>query len=171
MVSNDGVSPNPKVVESVKNWKVPDNVKKIQQFLGLCNYYRQFVLNCSEVASPLSKLTQKNVEFIWSTECQSAFEKLKSALCNAPVLSHPLPNTQFILDTDASNVGIGAVLSQIYDGKERVISYSSKKLDKHQQRYSVTRRELLAVITFVHQLRHYLSGKKFLLRTDHGSLR
>jgi len=171
VVSKDGVSPNPKVVESVKNWKVPDNVKKIQQFLGLCNYYRQFVLNFSEVASPLSKLTQKNVEFIWSPECQSAFEKLKSALCNAPVLSHPLPNTQFILDTDASNVGIGAVLSQTYDGKERVISYGSKKLDKHQQRYSVTRRELLAVITFVHQFRHYLTGKKFLLRTDHGSLR
>ncbi|CAG2254324.1 unnamed protein product [Mytilus edulis] len=77
----------------------------------------------------------------------------------------------FILDTDASNIGIGAVLSQIQENKEKVISYASKKLDRVQQRYSVTRRELLAVVTFIQQFRHYLLGRKFLLRTDHGSLR
>ena len=76
-----------------------------------------------------------------------------------------------MLDTDASDVGIGAVLSQEQDGKERVIAYASKKLDRQQQRYCVTRRELLAVVTFVHQFRHYLLGRKFLLRTDHNSLR
>ena len=77
----------------------------------------------------------------------------------------------FILDTDASNVGIGAVLSQEQDGIEKVIAYGSKKLDQQQQRYCVTRRELLAVVTFVHEYRHYLLGKQFLIRTDHNSLR
>jgi adenylate kinase len=76
---------------------------------------------------------------------------------------------QFILDTDASGVGNGTVLWQVQNNKERVISYCSKKLDKQQQRYSATRRELLAVVTFIHQFRHYLLGNKFLLRTDHGS--
>ena len=76
-----------------------------------------------------------------------------------------------MLDTDASNVGIGGVLSQVQDNKEKVIAYGSKKLDKQQQRYSVARRELLAVITFIHQFCHFLLGRKFLLRTDHGSLK
>ena len=75
------------------------------------------------------------------------------------------------MDTDASNIGIGGVLSQIQKGRERVIAYASKKLDKHQRRYSVTRRELLAAVTFINQFRHYLLGRRFKLRTDHSSLR
>lgn len=146
-------------------------VKEVQQFIGLCNYYRQFILKFSEVASPLCRLPRKDVSFVWNPECQTAFENLKNALCKAPILSYPLPNIPFILDTDASNVGIGAVLSQVQNGKEMVIVFGSKKCYKHQQRYSVTRRELLAVITFIHQYRHYLSGQKFMLHTDHGSLK
>jgi phospholipid-translocating ATPase len=96
---------------------------------------------------------------------------LKKALCEAPILAYPLPKGLFVLDTDASNVGIGGVLSQVQDNKEKVIAYGSKKLDKQQQRYSVTRRELLVVITFIHQFRHFLWGRNFLLRTDHGSLK
>ena len=160
-MSKKGVSPNPKIVESVSNWSVPKTVKEIQQFLGLCNYYRQFVKKFSEVASPLSRLTRKDVPFHWTDECQVSFESLRKALCEAPILAYQLPEGQFILDTDASNIGVGAVLSQIQDGRERVIAYGSKKLDWQQQRYSVTRRELLAVITFVHQFRHYLLGRKF----------
>ncbi|CAG2216581.1 Retrovirus-related Pol polyprotein from transposon 297 [Mytilus edulis] len=170
-VSKNGISPNPKIVESVSKWQVPNSVKEVQQFLGLCNYYRQFVHKFSEIASPLSRLTRKDVPFNWSSECQSSFEILRKALCEAPILAYPLPEGQFILDTDASNIGIGSVLSQIQNGKEKVIAYGSKKLDKPQQRYSVTRRELLAVITFIHQFRHYLVGRKFLLRSDHASLR
>ena len=171
VVSKEGIKPNPKIIEAVKNWKIPQSVKEVQQFLGLCNYYRQYVLKFSEIASPLSRLTRKDVPFLWTEECNISFNTLKKALCEAPILAYPASQGQFILDTDASNVGIGAVLSQIQDDKEKVIAYGSKKLDKQQQRYSVTRRELLAVITFIHQFRHYLLGRKFLLRTDHGSLR
>lgn len=170
-MSIKGVHPNPKIVESVKNWKTPSTVKEFQQFISFCDYYRRFILKFSEVASPLSRLTRKDVSFVWNPECQTDFENLENALCKAPILSYPLPNIPFILDTDAFNVGIGAVLFQVQNGKEMVIAFGSKKLDKHQQRYSVTRRELLAVITFIHQYRHYLSGQKFLLRTDHGSLK
>ncbi|CAG2246096.1 unnamed protein product [Mytilus edulis] len=159
------------LVQSISSWKIPENVKEVQQFLGLCNYYRRFILHFSEIASPLTQLTGKNVKFEWTKDCEAAFTQLKNALMSTPVLAYPNPQLPFILDTDASNVGIGAVLSQVQDGQEKAIAFGSKKLNKAQQRYNVTRRELLAVITFVHQFRHFLLGNKFLLRTDHSSLR
>ena len=109
--------------------------------------------------------------FFGDEACQNAFEILKERLCTAPVLAYPKPGLGYILDCDASNVGIGSVLSQIQDGRERVIAYASKRLNEQKERYSVTRKELLAVITFVNHFRHYLLGQQFLLRTDHGSLR
>ena len=96
---------------------------------------------------------------------------MKSALCSTPVLSYPQTEGQFIIDTEASNIGIGAVLQQNQNGKVKVISYASKLLDKVQQKYSVTRKELLAIVTFLHQFRHYLLGNKFLIRTDHSALK
>ena len=87
------------------------------------------------------------------------------------MLEYPCSDDTFILDTDASNIGIGGILLQVQDSKERVIAYASKKLDCRQQRYSVTRRELLAAVTFMHQFRHYFLGRWFILRTDHNSLR
>ena len=153
------------------SWKVPSNVKEIQSFLGLCSYYLQYIENFSHIASPLTNLTKKKVKFIWDESCQSAYEMLKEKLCTAPILAFPKPSSKYILDTDASDTGIGCVLSQVQEGKEKVIAYASKKLEPQQQQYSVTRRELLAVITFMNQFRHYLLGQKFLLRTDHGSIR
>merc|ERR1711893_172930 len=90
---------------------------------------------------------------------------------SAPILAYPDPSAEFILDTDASGYGIGAVLSQVQEGKERVIAYGSKALTKEERRYCVTRRELLAIVHFVKLYRHYLYGKRFLLRTDHGALK
>ena len=171
VVGQDGIRPNPKLVESIQNWQEPTCVKGIQKFVGLCNYYRQYILNFSERAAPLTQLTKKNVPFQWNNKAQCAFDDLKGALCDSTVLAYPRDNSMFILDTDASDVGVGSVLSQVQDGKERVVAYASKKLNSAQQRYSVTRRELLAVVTFTHHFRHYLLGRKFLLRTDHGSLR
>ena len=100
-----------------------------------------------------------------------AFETLKQRLTEAPILAHPDFEKEFILDTDASDVAIAAVLSQKIDGKEHVIAYASKTLSKCERRYCVTRKELLAVVNYVRHFRHYLYGKKFTLRTDHGSLR
>ena len=123
--------------------------------MGLCSYYRQYISNFSHIAQPLTQLTKKTVKFNWDQSCQAAFEILKEKLCSAHILACPKPGLKYILDTDASDVGIGAVLSQVQDGKERVIAYASKKLNAQQQRYSVTRRELLAVITFMNHFRHF----------------
>ena len=170
-VSQEGIKPNPKTIEAVLSWKIPENVKEVQSYLGLCSYYRQYIENFSHVAAPLTKLTKKNVKFVWDESCQTAYEQLKEKLCSAPILAFPRPGLKYILDTDASDIGIGGVLSQVQDGRERVIAYASKKLNSSQQRYSVTRRELLAVITFMNQFRHFLLGQEFLLRTDHSSIR
>ena len=155
---------------AVNNWPRPTSVSDIRSFLGLASYYRRFIENFSDVAYPLTRLTQKNKKFEWTDECDVAFNTLKHLLTTAPVLSYPSSNDPFILDTDASAYGVGAVLSQIQNGKEVVIAYGSKTLSRSQMGYCTTYRELLAVVTFVKQFRHYLYGRPFLLRTDHSSL-
>ena len=99
-----------------------------------------------------------------------AFQKLKDGLVSAPVLGYPDPNLQYILDTDASAVGVGAVLSQVQDGEERVIAYYSKTLAPPERNYCVTRQKLLAAVKAVKHFRPYLYGNKFKLRMDHASL-
>ena len=96
---------------------------------------------------------------------------MKEKLTTPPILAYPDPKREFVLDTDASDYGIGAVLSQVHDGQERVVAYGSRALTKAERRYCVTRREMLAVVYFIKYFRHYLAGAKFTLRTDHASLR
>ena len=171
IVSADGVRTDPSKTEKVAQWPVPTNRKEIQQFLGLANYYRRFVKDFATIAKPLHSLTEKTAKFEWTSKCQTAFEELRHRLITAPVLAFPDYEREFILDTDASDTGIGAVLSQVQeDGSERIIAYASRVLTKPERRYCVTRRELLAVVCFVQHFRPYLLGRHFLLRTDHGSL-
>ena len=165
IVGANGISPNTKLLAAVKEWKEPTTVKQIQQFLGLCNYYRRFVYQFSEIAAPLTRLTEKKTDFRWDLECQVAFDGLKEALCEAPILAYPRVSGLFIVDTDASNTGIGGVLSQVQENEERVIWYASKKLNRTQRQYCVTRRELLATVIFLQEFRHYILGQKFVLRT------
>ena len=108
---------------------------------------------------------------IWNEECQQAFLELKDRLCKAPVLAMPDFTHEFILDTDASNLSIGAVLSQKINDEERPIAYASRTLTKAERQYCVTRKELLAVVYFAKYFKHYLYGKQFTVRTDHSSLR
>ena len=171
IVSAKGIQADPSKIDLVANWPVPTSTKEVQKFLGLANYYRRFVPNFATKAKPLHRLTEKTAKFKWSVECQVAFTTLKQCLTTAPILSLPDFTKQFILDTDASDSGIGGVLSQIQqNGSECVIAYSSRVLSKPERRYCVTRKELLAVIYFVKHFRPYLLGKPFVLRTDHGSL-
>ena len=118
----------------------------------------------------MHQLTHKGQPFLWTQSCNDAFHQLRKALSEAPVLAFPNPQLPFVLDTDASDVGIGAVLSQDGEQGEQVIAYFSRSLSRAERNYCVTRRELLAVVLGIRHFRTYLYGKRFLLRTDHASL-
>lgn len=141
----------------------------MERFLGFVNYHRSFIKEFAHRANPLHEVTGKRV-FRWGEEQQEAFNDLITALTTAPVLAIPNANDLFILDTDASAHSIGAELIQVQDGQEKVICYSNYTLSPEQRRYCTTRRELLAIIRFTRQFRHYLLGRKFVIRTDHNSL-
>ena len=170
IVSANGIATDAEKVKAVENWPIPRNVSEVRSFLGTCSYYRRFIQGFADIARPLHQLTEKNTDFIWSEQCQTAFDCLKKSLVNAPILGYPCISGTYILDTDASGYGIGAVLSQIQDGQERVLAYYSKSLSKTERRYCVTRRELLAVIDSIKHYHHYLYGVPFRVRTDHAAL-
>ena len=170
IVSDKGVATDPAKVAAITNWPTPRSRKEVQQFLGLGNYYRRFIRDYATIAKPLHRLTEAGWEFLWTESCEEAFQKLKRKLTSTPILAFPDFTISFVLDTDASNDGIGAVLSQVEAGKEIVIAYASQVLSKAERGYCVTRRELLAVVTFLQQFRAYLLGRHFVVWTDHGSL-
>ena len=169
IVSKDGVKPNPDSVAVVKNWPKPTCTKDVERFLGFVNYHRDFVKDFAELAEALYKLTGKN-KFHWGEEQQASFELLKEAMTTTPVLAYPDPEGTFILDCDASDKCVGGELSQVQDGVERPIGFASFALTPLQRKYCTTRKELLALIRLTRHFRHYLLGRRFLARTDHGSL-
>jgi hypothetical protein len=170
VVSNRGVSTDPDKITAVKNWKEPTCQSELRTFLGFTGYYRRFCPDYASIAKPLYRLTTKGTPFVWGEEEKGVFDKLRQFLVEAPVLAYPDNKLTFILDTDASLDGVGAVLSQVQDGLERPIAYYSKTLSPAEKNYCVTRRELLAVVMAVKYFRPYLYGKEFMLRTDHASL-
>ena len=170
IIGSEGIKVGPKKVEAVTNWPVPSTVKGVRSFLGFCNHYRRFVRNFAGIASPLSSLTKKKVPFVWTDECQAAFELLRRELITAPVLEFPDYNGSFIVGTDTSNTSLGAVLSNIIQGEERPLVYASRVLSKTETNYSTTKLEALAVVQAVKWFKSYIWGVKFVLRTDHSSL-
>ncbi|GBM00613.1 Retrovirus-related Pol polyprotein from transposon 297 [Araneus ventricosus] len=160
IMSVDGVKTDPEKTKAVFNWPRPETVHDLRSFLGLCTYYSRFVRNFSARSN-----------FNQTEECEKSFNSRKQALITSPVLIYPRTDKEFILDTDASNEGIGAVLSRRIGNEECVITYFSKNLGKPERNYCVTRKELLAIVKSIEHFHHYLYGRKFLLRTDHDSLR
>ncbi|GBM22032.1 Retrovirus-related Pol polyprotein from transposon 297 [Araneus ventricosus] len=130
IISSDGVKTDPEKTKAVVDWPRPETVYDLRSFLGLCTYYRRFVRNFSAIARPLHKLTEARSSFNWIEECEKSFNSLKQALITSPILTYPRTDKEFILDTDASNEGIGAVLSQKIGNEECVIAYFSKSLGK-----------------------------------------
>ncbi len=173
ILSGKGVSTDPKKIKSIEEWPRPESVKDVQRFVGLCNYYRRFVNNFAMIAKPLHNLTKKNNKFIWTEQCENAFVELKKRLTSTPILLHPDPQKAFIVECDASNYAIGAILSQKDDkGKLHPVAYYSRSLNNAEINYSITDKELLAIKCAFSTWRHLLLGAKYKVTvyTDHRNL-
>ena len=151
----------------MRDWPEPGDRHELMQFLGLANYYRKFVRNFTDIAAPMTALLRKEVPHEWSEECRQAFESLKAALTSAPVLSIPDPGGDFEMSTDASNVGIGAELTQ----NGRPVLFFSRKLRNAEVNYATHDKEALAIIEAVREWRVCLLGRHVKVYTDHNSLK
>lgn len=175
IVSNKGVEVDPNKTAAIKDWPLPKSVAELKSFLGLTGYYRRFIQSYSTITTPLDKMTHNRSlkdSISWETSTLEKFDHLKKCLISAPVLNFPNESMKYILDTDASNDNIGAVLGQVdAHGRERVIAYGSRRLTASEQRYCITRKELLAIHFFVHHFKTYLIGREFIIRTDHKALK
>ena len=178
IVSREGLKMDPKKVETVRNWdtKNMNTVTKVRSFLGMCSYYRRFIEGFSRVAAPLTDLTKDGVDVereSQTPQCRRAMQILIKAITGEPVMSTPRFDRPFIVKTDAANKeGLGGVLSQLDDeGKEKVIAYHGRRLNKHERNYTVTEIECLAAIDSIKHWRPYLWGRVFKLVVDHSALR
>ena len=173
LVSADGICPNPDKVRAVVDFPVPTNVKTVREFVGMASYYRRFIPNFAKIASPLHMLTRQDVPFQWMSVCQSAFDRLKQLLSSSPVLAYPDFNRMFLLHTDASGLGLGAVLEQEPDGGglPHPVAYVSQSLFKQEQKYGITELEALGVVWAVRHFRAYILGNECRVYTDHTPVR
>jgi hypothetical protein len=166
VISKEGVATDPKKIQAITSWPEPRNVRQLRGFLGLTGYYRKFVKNYGAISKPLTQLLKKDA-FAWKEDAISAFNNLKQAMTQPPVLSLPNLNKTFVVETDASGSGIGVVLMQ----EGHPISFISKSLGPQQQALSTYEREMLAILHAVTKWRHYLWGRHFTIRTNHVSLK
>uniref|UniRef100_A0A8K9X5F7 Gypsy retrotransposon integrase-like protein 1 n=1 Tax=Oncorhynchus mykiss TaxID=8022 RepID=A0A8K9X5F7_ONCMY len=174
-ISSSGMMMECDRVNAVRNWPTPTTVKEVQRFLGFANYYRRFIRGFGQVAAPITSLLKGGpVRLRWSAEADGAFNQLKALFTGAPVLAHPDPSLAFIVEVDASEAGVGAVLSQRSGTppKLRPCAFFSKKLGPAERNYDVGDRELLAMVKALKVWRHWLEGAKhpFLIWTDHRNL-
>jgi len=173
-ISSKGIHMDPKKVSSIVDWPTPTNVKEVQSFIGLANYYRRFIPGFADLAHPLHRLLKKNVKFVWSLEAQNAFDTLKSKSTSYPVLIHPNRDLPFIVETDSSNFAIGAVLSQKSPEDKSVhhVAFFSRSLSSTEKNYPIYDKELLAIVSALETWRHFLKGTStpFTIYSDHRNL-
>lgn len=171
VINEHGINVNPDKVSAIVNYPSPTSVKEVRRLLGMITWYSRFIPLYAAKASPITDLLKKNKKtFVWTEAAESAFNELKTALISAPVLSTPDFTKPFIVQADASDKGVGAVLVQGEASEEKVITYMSQKLSSAQEKYSTTEKECLAVILAVEKFRPYIEGTKFTVVSDHASL-
>jgi hypothetical protein len=171
-INREGMKVDEAKIETIKNWPVPETLKALRGFLGLCSYYRRFVKDFAKIATPLHKLLRKDVKFEWIDECQVAFETLRAALMSTPVLGYADMSKPFILTTDASTESIGYILSQLdEDGQEHPLSFSGRSLRNCEKRWSITEIEGLALVEGIKENYPFLATSPFTIVSDHISLK
>lgn len=170
VIDRKGLHVNPDKIKSMFELPPPQNVKEVRRIIGRFSWYRRFVPEFSTIVSPITALIKKCSKFVWTPECDSAFRRIKELLIRAPVLSCPDYSLPFVIQTDASGYGIGAVLVQPHHDGDSVICFLSRSLTKQERNYTTTERECLAVLWSIEKLRCYIEGVPFTLVTDHYSL-
>ena len=171
VLSEQGLSMDASKIQPILDYPTPKCVKDIRRLLGLGGFYQKFIAKYSEIVTPISNLLKKDRrKFSWTEEANIALEKLKSALVSGPVLANPDFSLPFVIETDSSDLAIGAVLVQMHGGVRKTIAYFSKKLSSTQRRYSATERECLAVLLSIEHFKHFVEGTPFIVQTDAMSL-
>lgn len=171
VVDKDGIHTTTDKVKAVENFPVPTTTAQVSSFLGIAGYYRAFIKNFASIASPLNKLKKKDVPFQWTDSQQQSFDQLKTALTQAPVLAFPDYSLPFLMCTDASALGLGAVLMQQVEGQRpHVIAYASRVLNDVESRYSVTNLEALAVVWSLKHFRDIIYNYPITVYTDHSAV-
>uniref|UniRef100_A0A669CQG4 Gypsy retrotransposon integrase-like protein 1 n=1 Tax=Oreochromis niloticus TaxID=8128 RepID=A0A669CQG4_ORENI len=172
IIERGDLRPDPVKVKAVVNWPEPPNRRQLQRFLGFANFYRRFIRDFSRIALPLTQLTSPKLAFQWSDAAQSAFQELKKWFTSAPILVQPDTTLQFVVKVDASNSGVGAVLSQQKEGKMHPCAFFSRRLTPAERIYDVGDRELLAIKLALEEWRHWLEGttQPFVVWTNHKNL-
>lgn len=171
VVNEQGLQVDPEKIEPLLKFPTPQNVTELRRFIGLASWYRRFISDFSCRIRPLTQLLRKGQRWIWTAEQEAALQEIKTLLTSAPILARPDFSRTFLLQTDASAEGLGAVLTQDTDNLERVIAYASRALQGAERNYSVTEKECLAVLWAIKKFRQYLEGYHFKVITDHASLK
>lgn len=170
-ISQAGIHTNERLVNAVRRFNVPKNIKSLQRFLGLANFYRRFLLGFSKIAQPLYELLKVDTPFNWDEACQNAFDMLKDKLTSAEVLAFFDPNAKTSLHVDASRKGLGAILLQEQpNGEVRPVFYISRSLNKAEKNYDILNLEATCIIWALKTLRQFVYGRKLIIITDHLSL-
>lgn len=171
VVSEKGIKPDPEKISAIHNYPVPKTVKDVRRLVGLTGWYRRFIKDFATITAPITALIKKNVsKIVWTQESQDALDTIKGILTSAPILANPNYQEPFIIQSDASDTGMGGILVQGEGEDERVVAYFSQKFSAAQRKYQTTERECLAVISAVEKFRPFVEGVRFTVITDHASL-
>lgn len=165
-VNQNGFSPSKDNINKVTSFPIPTNTKQVQMFLGTLNYFRHMIFDYSKIIQPIVKLTRKNTPFVWSQECQEAFDLLQNTILNKPTIKNIDNNKPLYLVTDASKSAVCGILMHKIDEKFLPVEFFSKTLSETESRYPSIRRELFAIYLAVKHFRTHLYGKKFFILTD-----
>jgi hypothetical protein len=178
IIAGQGILPSKKKVQAITEWLRPTNVQEVRKFIGLCQYYKQFIPGFSSIAASITDLTKgtghKKRDIIWSTDCENAFKKLKQLVTTAPVLLMPDMSKNFRIECDASDIGLGAVLLQEeIKGNDiwKPVAYESRKLSKEERNYPAQERELLSILNALRIWRCFIDGNEYEVYTDHLPLK